>query len=180
MPSSVVRIFSDADDFIAGIRHGTVEITVTGRGNFAAKLTKIDLHSLWMQRFSENLPRIHYADERLGRAVIGFRTQAGPSMLLDGRELQPSDIMRFSQGKGHYHRSSGSTHLAVMSLPLEDMASVGRTMAGRDLTPPRNVLIFTPPLAAMTKLQRLHAAAGHLAETAPEIIANPDAAYGLE
>jgi hypothetical protein len=32
----------------------------------------------------------------------------------------------------------------------------------------------------MTNLQRLNAAAGHLAETAPEIIANPDAAYGLE
>jgi len=29
-------------------------------------------------------------------------------------------------------------------------------------------------------LQRLHAAAGHLAETAPEIVANRDAAYGLE
>jgi transcriptional regulator GlxA family with amidase domain len=32
----------------------------------------------------------------------------------------------------------------------------------------------------MTRLQRLHAAATHLAETAPEIIANPDAARGLE
>jgi AraC-like DNA-binding protein len=32
----------------------------------------------------------------------------------------------------------------------------------------------------MAKLQRLHAAAGHLAETAPEIISNPDAAYALE
>ena len=32
----------------------------------------------------------------------------------------------------------------------------------------------------MAKLQRLHAAAGHLAEEAPEIIANPDAARGLE
>jgi len=32
----------------------------------------------------------------------------------------------------------------------------------------------------MAKLQRLHAAAGHLAEEAPEIIVNPDAARGLE
>jgi AraC-like DNA-binding protein len=53
-------------------------------------------------------------------------------------------------------------------------------MAGRDLTPPRDTMIVTPPPSAMTKLQRLHAAAGHLAETAPEIIANPDAARGLE
>src|SRR5262249_24577851 len=38
----------------------------------------------------------------------------------------------------------------------------------------------TPPPSAISKLQRLHAAAGRLAEEAPEIIANPDAAYGLE
>jgi|SRR5271155_349407 len=180
MPSSAVLTFSDADDYAAAIRQGAVEITVTGRGNFAATLTRIDLHRLWMQRCSENLPRIYHVDEWSGRAVIGFRTQAGPSLLHNGRELQPGDIVRSSEGHGYYRRSFGSACSAAMSLSLDDMASVGRMMAGRDLTPPRDTLIFTPPLAAMTKLQRLHAAAGHLAETAPEIIANPDAAYGLE
>jgi AraC-like DNA-binding protein len=180
MPSSVVRTFTDADDYVAAIRQGTVEVTVTGRGDFAAKLTKINLHRLWMQRFTENLPRIYHVDGWGERAIILFRTQTGPSLLLDGRELQPNDIARFSQGQSHYQRSSGSACLAGMSLSLEDMASVGRTMAGRDLTPPHDTLIFTPPPAALTKLRRLHEAAAHLAETAPEIIANPDAAYGLE
>jgi len=32
----------------------------------------------------------------------------------------------------------------------------------------------------MARLQRLHAAAGHLAEDAPDVIANPEAARGLE
>jgi len=41
-------------------------------------------------------------------------------------------------------------------------------------------MLVTPPPSAMATLQRLHAAAGHLAENAPEIIANPDAARGLE
>src|SRR6516165_2591570 len=180
MPSSVVRTFSDADDYAAAIRQGTVEVTVTGRGNFAAKLTKIDLHRLWMQRFSENLARIYHVDGWGGRAIIVFRTQAGPSLLFNGRELQPSDIVRFSKGQSYYQRSSGSACFAGMSLPLEDMGSVGRTMAGRDLTPPRDTLICTPPPGAVARLQRLHAAAAHLAEAAPEIIANPDAAYGLE
>jgi AraC-like DNA-binding protein len=48
------------------------------------------------------------------------------------------------------------------------------------LTPPKDPLIHTPPASAMMKLQRLHAAVGRLAENAPEIIANPDAARGLE
>jgi AraC-like DNA-binding protein len=67
-----------------------------------------------------------------------------------------------------------------MSVPVADMVSIGAVMAGTDLTPPRDTLIFTPPPGAVATLQRLHAAAAHLAETAPEIIANPNAAYGLE
>ena len=67
-----------------------------------------------------------------------------------------------------------------MSLPLEDMAAVGALIAGCDLTPPSDALIVTPPPAAMAKLLRLHAAAGQLAEAAPEVIGHPEAARGLE
>jgi hypothetical protein len=180
MPSSAVRTFSDPDDHAASIRGGLIEATITERGRFTGKLVRIDLWRLWMQRFSENLPRIYHVDGSSGRAIILFRTQTGPNLLHNGLEVQPNEIVRFSVCRSYHQRSSGSAHLGAMSLSLEDMASVGRTMAGRDLMPPRDTLIFTPPPVAMTKLQRLHAAAAHLAETAPEIIANPDAAYGLE
>ena len=53
-------------------------------------------------------------------------------------------------------------------------------MASSDLTRPKQTLIVTPVPSSMAKLQRLHAAAGRLAEDAPEIIANPEAARGLE
>jgi len=180
MPSSAVRTFSDPDDYVAAIRQGTVEVTVTGNGNFAAKLIRIDLHRLWMQRFSENLARIYHVDGWGGRAIVVFRTRAGPSLLHSGVELQPDNFVRFSKGQSYYQRSFGSACFAGISLPTEDMAAVGAAIAGSDLTPPRDTLIVTPPPSAMTKLQRLHAAAGRLAEEAPEIIANPDAARGLE
>jgi AraC-like DNA-binding protein len=67
-----------------------------------------------------------------------------------------------------------------MSLLVEDIASIGVKMGGLDLTPPRAAMIITPPPADMARLQRLHFAAGMLAEEAPGIIANPDAARGLE
>jgi AraC-like DNA-binding protein len=180
MPSSAVRTFSDPDEYSASIRQGTVETTITGRGHFHAKLIRVDLRRLWMQRLSENLPRIYHVDGWGGRAIIVLRTETGPSMLQSGVELQPNDIARLSEGQSFYQHSSGSASFGGMSLPVADMVSVGAALAGSDLTPPRDTVILTPPPRAMAKLQRLHAAAGHLAETAPEIIANPSAAYGLE
>ena len=181
MPSSQVRAFSDPDEYAASIRRATVGLTVTGRGDFKAKLTRVDLHRLWMQRFSENLPRIvDIAEAVRGRAYIFFRIRPGPELLLAGVEIEPSGILRHGQADQSYQRSSGSASFGTMSLPSEDMATVGETMAGLDLTPPSDALLTTPPPAEMSRLRRLHAAAGRLAEEAPEIIANPDAARGLE
>jgi AraC-like DNA-binding protein len=180
MPSSAVRTFTDPDDYAAAIRQGTYELTVTERGDFTAKLTRIDLHRLWMQRFSDNLPRISHIAGWGGRAVIAFRTEPGPSLLSSGIEMQPTNIVRYSEAQNYYRRSSGFASYGSMSLPVAEMAAFGDALAGNDLTPPLDAVLITPLPAAMARLQRLHAAAGHLAETAPEILANPDAARGLE
>jgi len=94
-------------------------------------------------------------------------------------EMQPSNLVRYSEGQNYYRRSSGHANYGSMSLPVEDMAAVGETLAAVDLTPPRDAMLIFPLPAAMARLQRLHAAAGDLAEAAPEIIANPVAAHGL-
>src|ERR1700730_15744499 len=94
--------------------------------------------------------------------------------------MHPTNIVRPGRGESTVQRSSGSASWGAMSLPLEAVAAVGETLAGRDLTPPRNVLLITPLPAALSRLQRLHAAAGQLAEDAPEVIAHPEAARGLE
>jgi AraC-like DNA-binding protein len=181
MPSSAVHTFADPDEYAAAIRGTTVELTITERGFFTGKIIRIDLHRLWMQRVSDNLQRVAHAVCAPERAIITFRNEPGSSQLADGAEIHPNAIMRHSQGHDYHQRSSGSASLAGMSLPIEEMASGGAAaFAGCDLMPPRNLLFVTPPPSAMAKLQRLHAAAGELAEQAPEIIANPDAARGLE
>jgi AraC-like DNA-binding protein len=180
MPSSAVQTFSDPDDYATAIRATRAELTVIGGGRFTAKLTRIDLHRLWMQRFSDNLPRVAHSAPRTGRAIISFRTAPGPSLLWSGVDMQPTNITRHSEGKNSFQHSSGSACWGAISLPVEDMASVGAAMAGCDLTPPKDALTITPPPAAMAKLQRLHAAAGLLAEDAPAVIAHSEAARGLE
>lgn len=180
MPSSAVRTFTDPHDYAAAIRATNTELTITRRGQFSAKLVRIDLHRLWIQRVTENLPRISHPTNIAGRAVVSFRIRSGPSLFTNGLEMQPTNIVRHSEGQGYYRRSSGLATYASMSLPVPDMVSVGEAMVGLDLTPPKDPVIHTPSPLAMTRLKGLQAAASNLAENAPEIIANPDAARGLE
>jgi AraC-like DNA-binding protein len=180
MPSSVVRTFTDPDDYAAAQRGVKSELTVIGRGHFTANLIGIGLHRLGLQRSSDNLPRTAHSVNSKGLAIITFRTHPGPSLVRSGVEMEPTNIFRHGEDEAYFQRSSGSASFGAMSLPEEDMAAIGEAMAGLDLTPPRDAMLVTPQPGAMARLQRLHAAAGHLAKEAPEIIVNPDAARGLE
>jgi hypothetical protein len=180
MPSSAVQTFTDPDEYAAAIRASKAEVTVTGRGQFAAKLTGIRLHRLWTQRFLEYLPRTLHSAIASGRAIVSFRTQPGPGLFWSGTELQPSNIIRHVEGESAFQRSSGSAGFASVSLPVEEIVSVGEAIAGLDLTPPKAPLILVPAPSAMAKLRRLHAAAAGSAEKTPEIFASPSAAHGLD
>ena len=117
MLSSIVSTFTDPDDYASAIRATRAELTVIGRGDFFAKLIRIDLHRLWMQRFSDNLPRIAHSASFPGRAIISFRTDPGPSLVWGGVELQPINILRHREGGDSFQQSSGSACWAAMSLP---------------------------------------------------------------
>jgi hypothetical protein len=112
MLSSAVRTFTDPDDFAAAIRAGAVDLTITGRGRFAARITRIDLHQLWMQRLSDNLPRIAYSERTDGRAYLAFQTQPGPGLTWNGMHLQPNVVVRTKGAGSALHRSSGKRSLA--------------------------------------------------------------------
>lgn len=180
MPSSAVRTFTDPDDYAAALRATTLELTITERGHFSGKIVSVDLDRLWMQRFSESLPQIGHSATIPGRVIISFWTKPTNTQLWNGAEATPRSIVRHSESEQFYRRSSASSDRAAMSLPVKDIAAVGDAMVGQDLTPPRQGMLINPRRSAMARLQRLHAAAGRLAEEAPEIVANPDAARGLE
>src|SRR5215470_899335 len=129
MPSSAVRTFSDPDEYATAIRATNTEFTVTGHGPFAAKLIRIDLHRMWIQGASDNLPRVAHSTNIPGRAVVSFRTQPGPSLLTAGLEMQPTNIVRHSEGQSYHRRSSGPASYGSMSLPVAVMASLGSAIA---------------------------------------------------
>jgi AraC-like DNA-binding protein len=180
MPSSSVRAFTDPDDYAGSLQGTTAELTIIERGPFAAKLTRIKLHRQWMQRFSESLSRIGHYTNDAGRAVITFRTRPGPDLIAAGLDMGITNILFHSHAQEYFRRSAGPVDFASMSLPIEDLAAAGAAIAGRELTLPHDALSIVPSSMVKARLLDLHAAAGTLAEHAPAVVGNSEAALGLE
>jgi hypothetical protein len=67
-----------------------------------------------------------------------------------------------------------------MSLAPEDLAAASEAIIGRELMPATfaHILALSAPL--LLRLRKLHEAADHLANTAPDILASPEVARAME
>ena len=180
MPASAVQSFTDPGAYADAIRCARADLTVTGRGPFKATLTRVDLPDLLVHGYADNLPRILNTASSVTRVVIAFPRQPDMGLQWNCLEMQQASIMRIGAHADSFQRSSGPSSFGTMSLSNDKMASVAETILGRDLGRPDDDLNVTPLAAAMAKLVKLHADAGNLAETAPEIIVHPESARGLE
>ena len=180
MPLSTVLTFTDPDRYTASIGRTNAEVMTQAGGFFEAKLIQIDLGRLQIKRLFDNLPRTSYSADVGGYATISFRTRPGPALHRSGVELLLSNIIRCGNMESYFQRSEGLACFGTMSLPIEDLVSIGAELVGCDLAPPKVGVSVTPPRFALIKLKHLHEAAGHLAEHAPSVITHPEAAHGLE
>ncbi len=180
LSSSAVEHFADADAYAATFRGSDAAMTVLGRGAFDAAAIRIDLGRLWMQGFSETVPRTLHIAGPTARDVIYFATPGSAPLCRNGEAMESGSLVRMALHQDSFQRSDGPVRAASMSLPAGGLRAMAAAITGCDPVPPRDEVIVTPRPAAMATLQRLHAAARSLAENAPEVIANAEAARGLE
>lgn len=181
MPSSATRTFTDPEMYFAGIRNLQIDGVITKRGEFRAESTRIDLHRLWMHRIDESLPRIMRVTPSGQRSVILFVTDPyQPTMQINGIETSRHQLAMFGLDRPYYLRSSATCGWGTMSLTPEDLAAAGEAIIGRPVTPPSFPRSISPPAPVASRLLRLHEAAGHLAKTAPDILAKQEVARAIE
>jgi len=101
-------------------------------------------------------------------------------MQANGIETSQNQIAKFGLDRDWYLRSSGRCKWGTMSLTREHLAAAGETMIGRQLVSRNFTGNLTPPVIALARLRKLHEAAGHLAKTTPNILANPEVARAIE
>jgi AraC-like DNA-binding protein len=181
MPSSATRTFTDPQMYFAGIRNLQIDGVITKRGEFRAESTRIDLHRLWIHRIDENLPRIMRITPTGKRSLILFATNPNqPNMQVNGVEMSQAQIAMFGLDWPCYLRSSAACEWGTMALTPEDLTAASGAIIGRPLTPSSFPRSIRPPSTYCARLLRLHEAAGHLAKTAPDILAKPEVARAIE
>jgi AraC-like DNA-binding protein len=182
MPGSAVQTFTDPHEYQSSIRATDVTVLLTGRsrGQFHAKLTRMDLHKLWMRSGETSAPYLMRGGWTNDRCIIHFL--AGEEQTPyhhNGMELSSGSILVNAVGTEFYRRSTGRRS-GSMSLTIEDLASASRALIGRELTAPTSTKMVKPPAQMMSQLLRLYDTAENLAATAPEILTHPEVARAIE
>ena len=180
MPSSAVHTFSDPNEYGATVRAAQTEMTVTVGGPFSAKLVRVDLHRLWMQRFSDKGPRLMRAATTPERVIVCFPMQRGLSFYWGGREAHWESLFLVGVGQEVFQRSTGPSDWAAMSLPVDDFKCAVSAINHRDVQLQSEGRTILPAPDAMAKLRGIYAATSGLAESAPSVLTNPEAARSLE
>ena len=181
MPHGRVFEFDDPYNLQATLRAGNFEVLPLGKGPFHAELTRVDFEHLWLQRCDTSANILLHTANDPGRAPMTFLAVPDQGLWQqNGGELPPDGISFYRRGAVNHHLSREVNKWATMSLTPDALAKYGETIAGRELTTPRETYIARPKSQLMARVRSLHAAACHLARSSPEALACRAAARSLE
>jgi AraC-like DNA-binding protein len=180
MAESGTATFANSDDYQAGIGDASVNLIITGGGDFRARLTWLNLRHLHVLRGFEGPPRVAYISLSPARVFVSFPTSEGPPTTYCGVELLFGDFVFHSRGERTHQRTNGESQWGLMSLPPEQLAACGKALTGRKITSPPAGRVLRPSRCAAARLLRLYSKVCRLAEKRNELIANPEVARALE
>jgi AraC-like DNA-binding protein len=180
MAENGTATFDNPDDYQAGIGGASVNLIVTGSGDFKARLTWLNLRRFHVLRASENLPRIGFISLSPAQAFASFPTSAGPPLTYGGLGLQFGDVVFHSRGERTHQRTNTESQWGLISLPPEQLAACGKALTGLKITSPPAGRVLRPSRIAAARLLRLHSRVCRLAEKKHKLIANPEVARALE
>jgi len=180
MAENGTTTFANPDDYQAGIGDASVNLIITGGGDFKARLTWLNLRRFHVLRGCENLPRIAYISLSPAQVFVSFPTSEDPTLTYGGLGLQFGDVVFHSRGERMHQRTNGESQWGLISLPPEQLAACGKALTGLKITSPPVGRVLRPSRSAASGLLRLHSRACRLAETRHKLIANPEVARALE
>ena len=171
--------FSDPHGYTAEFGDARINLTITGAGDFNARLTRLKLKHLEVYRCCETLPRIAYLSLPPERVFLSFPVGTA-SLISDGFTLRSGDMVLHGVS-GHTHqRSHDACQWGLISLSPKQLANSGKALTGQAIAPSHASRIIRPACVQMSRFQHLYAQACRLAETGRKLIERPEVARELE
>jgi AraC-like DNA-binding protein len=178
MAQSEVLTFCDPDGYEAGFGDAGIKLTITGSGDFTARLIRLKLQDLEVRCCNESLPRVAYVSLPPGQMFVSFPVGTAAALISDGFALRNGDFVLHS-GRTH-QRSNGACQWGTISLSSERLAGCSRALTGQAIASPGAAKILRPPRADVSRFQYLFAQACLLAESKHKLIERPEVARALE
>jgi AraC-like DNA-binding protein len=176
---SKVLAFTDPHPYASAVLTADMQLFPTAKGEFRAGLTQVVLNQLRMQRFEENLPRVHKGVISRDRKVFTFLTADQPEVSNRGRILSLGEICADDFEVQHV-RTKGNYRFGGVSLLPEDFAASCKAIVGCEPNAERGSQFIRPPSKLIERFLKLHEIVGGIARTAPELFELPEVARALE
>lgn len=173
-------VYTNPDDYRAGIGGVSLELVLTGHGDFKARLTWVKLPHLELYRSHENVPRIAYISFEPARTFVSFPLTAPLPSVWNGVEIAPGNIVLHSHGERAHQRTKGPSGWGLVSLSPGQLPYYCKMLAELDLADIPVGRILRPAPGAARQLRRLLSKACRLAETKPEIFIHRETARAFE
>jgi len=171
--------FNDPDGYAAAFGDTRINLTITGAGDFAARLTRLKLQHLELYWCHENLPRIAYISFPPERIILSFPAGSA-SAIFGGFAVRNGSIVFHSRGERLHQRSNCTLEWRLISLSAKQLADCGEALIGRPITSPHVSRVLRPARSEALRFQHLLREARRLAETGMKLIRRPEVARALE
>jgi AraC-like DNA-binding protein len=180
MAESGTATFASPDEYSAAIGVAKVKLFVTAGGEFKGRLTWLNFDGLHVLRGQENLPRIAFVALPPAQVNISFPASGQSALTYCGLGLNLGDVVFHALGERAHYRTVGERDWCFMSLAPEQLAACSKALTGERIRPPSEGRVLAPAPSASRALLSPLSRACRLAETRPELIANPEIARSLE
>ena len=173
-------IFTDPEDFRVNVPGANINLVLTSRCDFKARLTWVNTRRVRLARCAESAPRVAFVALAPGSVFVSFPIRHSPPPVWSGVEMQPGEIVLHGCGDHIYQRTSGAGRWGLIALTPKELADLSQALTHAVLPPPPAAKILRPPARIVADLLRLHARACRLAETKPDMIVHREVTRALE
>jgi AraC-like DNA-binding protein len=171
--------FSDPDSYTTAFGDPRINLTITGAGDFRARLSRLNLKHLEIYWLRENLPRIAYLSLPPRQIFLSFPV-GRKSPIFAGFACRSGDIVLHSRGEHIHQRSSGECQWGLVSLSPAQLENHAKAMTEQPITCPKASRILRPVRADASRFKHLFGQACQLADAGKKLIERPEVARALE